>query len=202
MARLQKATRDQVIHTTRERLLLAAAGEFAREGYVGANINTISAEAGFAKGTIYNYFASKHALLEALIDETAAAHVAAIVSRVEGESDPACRLERFFRAGFAFVEQHPEHSRVIISAVYGPDAAFKNRVYQAYQRLFDLLIHDIIGAGIAQGVFRPVDPNGAAALVMAIYLGGSSLFTPEGKIWFDPAYIMRFILDGLRAEVR
>jgi hypothetical protein len=35
---------------TRQRLLEAAASEFAREGYTGANINRISQAAGFAKG--------------------------------------------------------------------------------------------------------------------------------------------------------
>ena len=37
-------------------LVDTATAEFAREGYNGANINRISLAAGFAKGTIYNYF--------------------------------------------------------------------------------------------------------------------------------------------------
>jgi AcrR family transcriptional regulator len=198
MARPQKATRDQTMNETRERLLFAAAAEFACEGYIGANINRISTAAGFAKGTIYNYFASKRALLQVLIEETAAAHVAAIVSQVEHESDPVHRLERFFRAGFDFVKQHPEQARVIINMVYGPGEEFKNWVYQAYQQLFDLIIRDIIGAGIEQGDFRPVDPGVTAAMVMTIYLGSCSQLTTDGEIWLDPAHIVRFILDGLR----
>ena len=54
MARIKKSEREQVMETNRQLLLDAAAGEFAREGYSGANINRISQAAGFAKGTVYN----------------------------------------------------------------------------------------------------------------------------------------------------
>ena len=67
MPRLSEKDRDKIMSTTRSKLLEAAAEGFAAEGYAGANINTISTSAGFAKGTIYNYFASKHALLLVLI---------------------------------------------------------------------------------------------------------------------------------------
>ena len=56
MPRPPKNTREQVLNQTRQQLLQAAAEEFAGRGYSGANINRISLAAGFAKGTIYNYF--------------------------------------------------------------------------------------------------------------------------------------------------
>jgi AcrR family transcriptional regulator len=65
MARVSEETKQ----LTRERLLQAAADEFAREGLAGANINRISVDAGFAKGTVYNYFESKEALFLAVIED-------------------------------------------------------------------------------------------------------------------------------------
>ena len=59
MPRPRTAAREQVLAQTRQQLLDAAAVEFTREGYASANINRISKTAGFAKGTIYNYFPSK-----------------------------------------------------------------------------------------------------------------------------------------------
>ncbi len=197
MARPHKATRDHVLGETRERLLQAAATEFANEGYVGANINRISTGAGFAKGTIYNHFASKRALLQALIDDTAAEHVTAITVQVAQEADPGERLERFFRAGFSFVKRNPDRARVVINTVYGPDEAFKKSVYKAYEPLFDMLIDDIIKAGIAAGQFREVDADVTAAMIMTIYLGSCSQLTPEGEIWLNTAHIIPFILEGL-----
>ncbi len=198
MPRPRKITREKTLSRTRQQLLDAAAVEFACDGYVGANINRISQAAGFAKGTIYNYFPSKQALMLALIDGIAAAHVDFILQQVEPEEDPTRRLERFFSAGFAFVEHHPAQAQVIINVIYGPDGEFKQRAYQTYDRLFTLITQDIVEAGVARGDFRAVDPDLTAALLMTIYLGGCSQLDSEGKIWLDPGQVAAFILDGLR----
>jgi AcrR family transcriptional regulator len=197
MPRPPTAERDKVRSETRQQLLQAAAAEFTREGYVGANINRISQAAGYAKGTIYNYFPSKRALMLALIDEIGSAHTAFIVQQVEAETDPVRRLERFFSAGFAFVEEHPTQAPVIISTLYGPDAEFRERVFEAYDGLFGLIIQGILGPGAAQGVFRTVDPDLAAALLMSVYLGSCSLLESDGKIWITPAQALDFVLAGL-----
>jgi AcrR family transcriptional regulator len=202
MARPTKTQRDQTLAETRDRLLQAAAVEFAGEGYVGANINRISTAAGFAKGTIYNYFDSKRALLLALIDEVAAAHVQAVVAHVEPETDSVRRLEQFFRAGFDFVERYPDRARVVINILYGPDQELKAHVYQAYAPLFTLLNDDIISAGIARGDFGPVDPDVATALIMSIYLGSCSQLDASGKIWLNLSQIMPFVLEGLQTDGR
>ena len=202
MARLPKVTKEKIATDTRRKLLDAASAEFASRGYVGANINRISQAAGFAKGTIYNYFPSKHALMLALVDEIAVLHVDAIQQQVELEQDPIRRLERFFRAGFAFVERYPAQSQLIVNTIYGPDAEFKARVYQAYKRLFELIMQDILQAGIALRQLRPVDPDEFAALVMSVYLGACSQIEPDGKIWLDPGQVATFILDGFRSRDR
>jgi AcrR family transcriptional regulator len=81
VARLPIRIRNQVLAQTRQRLLDAAVLEFARVGYVGASINRISKAAGFAQGTIYNYFPSKCALMVAVTDHIAAAHTETILKR-------------------------------------------------------------------------------------------------------------------------
>jgi AcrR family transcriptional regulator len=198
MPRPRRAEREQVLSETRQRLLQAAAAEFAREGFVGANINRISLTAGFAKGTVYNHFPSKRDLMLALIDHIATAHVDFILERVEPEEDPVRGLERFFSAGFAFVEQHPDEAPVVINAIYGPDAEFKARVFLAYDRLFALLIQDVLEHGIARGDFRSVDSDLTAALLMSIYLGGCSLRDAEWRIQFPADQVIALILEGLR----
>jgi AcrR family transcriptional regulator len=198
MPRPRKDAREEILSDTRQRLLDAAAVEFAREGYAGANINRISQTAGFAKGTIYNHFPSKRELMLALIDQVAAAHVDFILHRVQQEPDFVRRLSCFFSAGFAFVEQQPVQAAVVINTVYGPDAAFKARVFAAYEALFVLIFQDIIGAGIALGDFRPVDPDLATVMLMSIYLGSCALMETDGGIGIDPAQVAAFVLDGLR----
>jgi AcrR family transcriptional regulator len=55
--------------SSRDQLLAAASRVFAREGYHGASMSEIAAEAGFSKGALYWNFASKEDLFFALLDE-------------------------------------------------------------------------------------------------------------------------------------
>jgi AcrR family transcriptional regulator len=198
--RHKDSERESTKANTRQLLLQAAAEEFASEGYAGANINRISRTAGFAKGTIYNYFPSKRALMLSLIDETAKAHVDFIIERVQEVEDPACRLERFFETGFAFIPTHLAQSRVMVNNIYGPDAEFKAHMFQAYQPLFQFVGRDIVAAGIAQGIFRPVDIESTATLLMTIYLGTGSQVDDAGNAWLDSAQIADFSLNALKTR--
>jgi AcrR family transcriptional regulator len=200
MPRHKKAERQEIMSQTRQRLLQAATVEFAREGYAQANINRISKAAGFAKGTVYNYFDSKRALMLALIDEIAASHFAFVSALVDQEEDPACRLERFFEAGFAWVTENLDQGRVMITTLNGPDPEFKVHMYEAYQPMFQLVGREIVAVGVAQEVFRQVEPEAAARLLMTIYLGVGSQVNEQGRQWFSPAEVTALLLDGLRKQ--
>jgi len=195
--RIATSERDKVLKETRQKLLDAATLEFAANGFVGANINRISTNAGFSKGTIYNHFSSKRDLMLNLIDEVAAKHTEFVISQVE-EEDPVLRLKQLFNAGFRFVEQYPHHIQIVISVVYGHDHEFKERFYQAYNDFFAFVIEGIIKVGITQGVFKQVDPDTTTALLMSLYLGNLSLLDPDGKIWFDPDEVIDFVMQGIK----
>ena len=75
MPRVTEATR--AVH--RRRLLEAATAEFAAKGFDGARVDDISIAAGLGKGTIYNYFESKHEVFR----EAVAAWFARIVNTLE-----------------------------------------------------------------------------------------------------------------------
>ena len=63
----RKSTAEKL--ETRQRLIAAGKLEFAERGFADARFDEISLAAGYAKGTIYNYFDSKAALLhEILVD--------------------------------------------------------------------------------------------------------------------------------------
>jgi AcrR family transcriptional regulator len=54
---------------TRQRILEAATGLFARDGWQNATTRAIALEAGIATGTLFNYFPSKEAVAATLIAE-------------------------------------------------------------------------------------------------------------------------------------
>lgn len=199
MPRHKESDRESIMVETRTLLLQAATEEFAREGFENANINNISRNAGFAKGTIYNYFESKRSLMLALIDEIAANHLHYMQSQVLEESDPARRMERFFLAGFTWVTENLPQGRVLFTTLNGPDAEFKTSMYEAYLPMFQLLSQEILTLGIERGIFREVEPGSTAGLIMTIYLGTGSQVNERGEQWFPPNQVSEFILRALRA---
>jgi AcrR family transcriptional regulator len=65
MARISAETREKV----RRRLLETAAHHFAERGLDGAQIDAIARSAGYGKGTVYNYFATKEELFAEVLAE-------------------------------------------------------------------------------------------------------------------------------------
>jgi AcrR family transcriptional regulator len=190
--------KQEIMDETRTLLLQAAADEFAREGFKGANINRISRNAGFAKGTIYNYFASKRALMLALIDDIAAGHRKFMSNQVLQEEHPARRLEIFFEAGFAWVTDNLAQGLVLFTTLNGPDPEFKTSMYEAYLPMFELVSKDILSIGIDQGVFRQVEPVSTAALIMNVYLGTGSQVNERGEQWLPVKQVAEFCLQALQ----
>jgi AcrR family transcriptional regulator len=188
------------MNETRSLLLNSAAEEFAREGYNGANINRISKNAGFAKGTIYNYFESKRALMLDLIDDIAAGHFDFMVRSVLQADHPSRRMELFFAAGFQWVSEYLPQGRVLFTTLNGPDIEFKASMFSAYQPMFKLVAEDILVPGIEQAIFRPADPFSTASLIMTIYLGTGSQVNEQGEQWFPPDQVSDFVLRSIQVD--
>jgi AcrR family transcriptional regulator len=134
----------------------------------------------------------------ALIDEVAENHIQFIARRVEKVPDPAARLRAFFRAGFDFVEQFPLQARVAITTVFGHDDSFRERIFDAYLRLFDLIDREILKAGVSAGKYRAIDTDMTTALLMSLYLGSCSLLGVDGRVGLDPEQVTRFVIEGIR----
>ena len=200
MPRYSENARKQAMEEVRQRLMEAAMEEIAQKGYESANVNTISLAAGFAKGTIYNYFPSKKDLMLAILEQAGTAHFDFMAAQVRAENDPALRVNRFFEAGFAFVKDNPARGQVLVSTVYGTQAEFKDHLYQIYQPMFELVAREILAPGMSQGIFRQVDPVGTAVMVMTFYLGTASNVDASGTPWLNPGNVAEFVLHALRSS--
>jgi AcrR family transcriptional regulator len=109
----------------RERLLEAAAAEFAAKGFDAARVDDISVAAGLAKGTIYNYFDSKIDVFRAVVEEWAQRTIAA------RESVPAAapireQLLAVVRADIQVVAEMEGFARTAMREVFtGPSTAVR-----------------------------------------------------------------------------
>ena len=103
-----------------EWLLEAAARLFRREG-MGATTNRIAAEAGVGIGTLYEYFADKHALLRAL----ALAHVELAESGMATALEARSAVELVGAARRAVLASHRFPSEAVVAC---GDAGLQQRV--------------------------------------------------------------------------
>ena len=198
--RYPRSQAEHALAEGRRRLLDAAAKEIAHKGLDSANINDISLAAGFAKGTVYNYFPSKRALMESLLEAIAADHCAFITERVLKETAAEARLARFFDAGFDFALERGPQARVATATANGSDLALKAALYRAYQPLYQFVATEIVAYGVAQGVFRSLDTAAVTNLLMTLYLGSVSQVDEEGHPWLAAGDVADFAWHALRTQ--
>jgi len=195
--RFKKAEAEEMHSQTRQLLLDAASEYFSKLGYEKANVDRISKAAGFAKGTVYNYFTSKRDLMLELIDSIAASHFEFIANSVRQEEDPVRRLQRFFEAGFEWISANLAQGRVMLTTLNGPDLDFKERLQQGYAPMFQLVASEILAPGAESGAFRQVDLMPTAGLIMTIYLGFGATVDEQGRPPLPPEQISDFVLHAL-----
>ncbi|MEZ5963986.1 MAG: TetR/AcrR family transcriptional regulator [Planctomycetota bacterium] len=97
--------------TLRERIVRAAAREFARLGVRGASVAHIGRQAGVTKGGVYFHFHSKEDLFLAVVDALRADLRGASGKPISGNA--AAQLEGFLAAQLRFHMRQPE-ARVLV----------------------------------------------------------------------------------------
>ena len=82
----------------KERQVLdGAAAVFARDGYEGASMSRIAAEAGVSKGTVYNYFSGKAELFSAYVTRDCSRNIASMFDDLTVDETPEATLQRLAR---------------------------------------------------------------------------------------------------------
>lgn len=126
----------------RERLLRAAAREFADRGYAGASSESISRRAGMSKATFYEHFANKEECMLALFDMGAelVQDAMADAARNAPVGDARERLRAGTRAFLGALAEHPEFAQTLLVEIIGagPRAAQRrDQILQAFAGVVD-----------------------------------------------------------------
>jgi AcrR family transcriptional regulator len=121
---------EQTRADTRRALLAAAAWAFSERGYHDTTIDSVSETAGVAKGTIYNYFSSKEAVLHALLAE--ACQLAADAADATPDSAPTHRrLEAFVEGNLRWARRRKPLALLFARELLAGDARTKALIRQA-----------------------------------------------------------------------
>jgi AcrR family transcriptional regulator len=155
--------------TTRERLIAAAARQFAHRSYSTVSLDDILAEAQLTKGAMYFHFPSKQALATAIVDDLVglsrsalAELVARRMSGLETLIEVVCLLavqdaeQDVARAGLRLLESLEATST-------SPTA-----VWESWVATFTALIHDAVAEG---DVVDHHDADDIARMIVALWLG-------------------------------
>jgi AcrR family transcriptional regulator len=105
----------------RERLLRAAALEFAQRGYRGASSDTVSRRAAMSKATFYEHFANKEECMLALYDYSVEVLTSAMAQAAHDapRGDAAERMRAGTRAFLTALAENPEAAQTLLVEIIG-----------------------------------------------------------------------------------
>ncbi|MBW2419132.1 MAG: TetR family transcriptional regulator, partial [Deltaproteobacteria bacterium] len=108
----KEAARAQRAAYMEERILDAAESVFARRGLAGSRVREIADAAGVNGATLYNYYPSKDALYEAVLDRGMRPLSEALAAFAEGSRERES-IDQVARSIMQHLAEHPQLSRLI-----------------------------------------------------------------------------------------
>lgn len=155
---------------TRASLLDAARRVFARNGFDGASVRKITAEAEVNLGAVTYHFGSKRGLYDAVLTEELAPLLDRVSNAVHGDGTALERMVAVTEAYFEHLAEHPDLPHLILQEVTAGREPPKpvQRMIGAVRGML-LTLH---AEGQADGTIRPGHPGFASLSVIAqpIYL--------------------------------
>ena len=116
----------EALNLKRVQILDGAARVFAQDGYEGASMSRIAAEAGVSKGTLYNYFTCKAELFADYVQRECAKRVGQVFDDLDYASSPEDTLGRIGRRMIAMLVSEASlviHRMVVAEAEKFPELA-------------------------------------------------------------------------------
>ena len=155
---------------TRAAILDAAEEALATRDFDAASLGVIADLAGLPRSTLYDYFASREAIVAALIEERVPPLVEEFLSLLSGTTSIE-RLEGFFTATFTMAGKYPK----LTTALLGSGRRIPRSQHGEYVPVADAIhewIRRLVDRGVAAGEFAPIDPAALAEALTDLLAGG------------------------------
>ncbi len=170
----------------REELLDIALDLCRSNGFDALRVDQVVQAAGVAKGTFYHYFASKDAVLEALVQRFGENLFETLSTASETPGTASERLRAVMVAAQAFKVSQGDVPLASF-LMQEENLAIRNRVYRAWRTQARQVLAPVIADGVTDGSFRVADIAGATDIVL--------------MLWFDAAdQLWERALAALTAE--
>jgi len=193
--------RQQKKEATEQRLYEVAMRLFHERGYEATSVEAITSAAGVAKGTFFNYFPSKEAVL-GYMGRAQMAHLEAQLQAQPGfaQLDVRAQLQAILATLAQGIEGQRDLARVVAVEAMRHRVAAAEHQHSAQQ--FELLLHSLLGQAQARGELRPDIPAQAmAALLHDIYFATVLRWLSDDQGALEPLLntVLDMLLDGLIA---
>jgi AcrR family transcriptional regulator len=186
----------------RERLLRAAAVEFAQRGYAGASSESISRRAAMSKATFYEHFANKEECMVALFDLATqlVQEAMATAAQAAPAGDALQRTQAGTRAFLTSLAQNPEFAQTVLVEIIGAGPRAAQRRDQIIQAFANVLDAENAAAAHHGLIGRFVSRHDAFAIVGAIVeLVSRQVRLGEPEDVLDLAPVIDRLIAGLLA---
>jgi AcrR family transcriptional regulator len=157
---------DKIGREEREAAILAAALDcFAEQGFHGTNVPTIAKRAGLSVGTLYHYFPSKEAIVNALYRKLKLESARALGENFPFQAPPQEIIRELWRRGVEYAMANPSAFIFLEMHHHAPyldeeSRALEQQIQEQEEQLFAI--------GIKAGVFKPLP-----AEVLEAFIGGA-----------------------------
>ncbi|MEW6049071.1 MAG: TetR/AcrR family transcriptional regulator [Bacillota bacterium] len=143
-----------------KRMLIEAAATrcFSECGYSGTTIEQIAMHAGMSVGSIYRYVTRKQDILLLVFKRLMDLYESVLTPVIDLPLPPDRKLFEAMRAYYGIIDREPDRALIAYRESWALDKAGRSYIKQREletNRYFE----EIIGAGIDQGAFRPVDAH-------------------------------------------
>jgi TetR/AcrR family transcriptional regulator len=162
---------------SRERLLAAAAAEFAARGFAGANVDRIARVARVNKAMIYYHFSSKAALYREIVGEMFRAVGARIREVAASNASPEDKVARFIETIATEAEARPHFPPIWFREIAEGGMHLDEKTLRAIVAIVQALV-TILESGVKAGRFRRVHPIVVHAGIIApimLFFGSAGL---------------------------
>lgn len=163
--------------STQEAILRAATQEFARKGFDGARVDEIAHYAKVNKATIYYRIGDKEALYEAVLSRIHSQLSDRLVGETQQMDNPRDQLRRYIEIFAEEVDAQSFASAIMMREVASGGRHLPDSALSHMGRNFGTMC-SILEQGMAEGVFRPVNPIAIHRLI----IGSILLHTTDAPI--------------------
>ena len=151
-----------------DEILDAALSLFTAKGFGATKVEDVAAAAGLSKGTVYLYFPSKEALLEALVRRAVGPVADLAVARLSDRSGPPRQtITRVLQDVAAAMS---DDGVVAVPLLVLREAPVLPHIAEVYRDAILLRVlpalAGLVADGIARGLLRPVDPDLAVRTIV------------------------------------